>query len=106
MKTWIWIEGHDTLRKFCKRRFNEDRIEWRDGTVGYVGVAVAYLAYKMDGEGHYREFYMLTMDVPDNSAANGRIRNLCSGTEMYDLRHSMTYEQIKADPTSVLRQRG
>lgn len=106
MKTWIWIEGYNTLYDFCKKRFKTDRIEWRDGTVGYVGTAVAYQAYKRDDEGHWREFYMLTMDVPDNAAANGNIKNLCTGSEMYDLRHTMTYEQIKADKTSVLRKRG
>lgn len=105
MYTYIWIEGFERLTQFCRQRFPNDRIEWMDGTVGRIGVGCkVYQQYKERPDGSWAEMYLLSLPVSDNDAATKRIPNLVTGTELFDkVRHGMTYDQIRADGTAIVR---
>lgn len=84
-----WIEGYGNLIDFCLKRFKEKPhfVE----TIGRVGEATVYLIYKQKPSGEFAEMYLLWMPHP-------------SGEWHYvDNIQKMTYEDIRADRTSLLR---
>lgn len=101
MITWIWIEGEKTLDDFCQRRFNE-RPHWIEhtGRLSHAKVVQRYKdVYKEDGETVDRvaQMYLLWMEAP-----NERCKNLAGSGQLPDIQR-MTYEEIKADRTAILR---
>lgn len=83
-----WIEGEKNLHEFCIKRFGEKPrfVE----TIGRVGDAKVELIYKWKEGYGYVAMYLLYMQHP-------------TGTIHYfdDIRR-MTYEEIRADRTSIL----
>lgn len=97
MITWIWIEGEKALNEFCLRLFKSKPL-FR-GTIGSVGRARVRLIYKHRGDniGKCAEMYLLYMYASSGSCSNlARIEDL-------DKIETMTYEEIKADKTAILR---
>ena len=97
MITWIWIEGEKALEEYCECRFH-DRPHFIE-TSGRVGfnVHISMIYKHRDDLGRYVDMYFLYMDAP-----NDRCINLAGDGQLSDLQR-MTYEEIKADRTAILR---
>ena len=83
-----WIEGEKNLHDYCAKRFGEKPhfVE----TIGRVGEAKVELIYKLKEGYGYVPMYLLYMQHP-------------TGTINYlDETRKMTYEQIRADRTSIV----
>lgn len=83
-----WIEGEKNLHEYCLKRFGEKPhfVE----TIGRVGEAKVELIYKLKEGYGYVPMYLLYMQHP-------------TGTIYYlDETRKMTYEQIRADRTSIV----
>ena len=101
MITWIWIEGERALNDFCLRRFR-CKPSWMEtiGTLPGAKVRLIYkYVYKEDGKTVARvaQMFLLYMDAP-----NDRCTNLVGSGMLSDIER-MTYEEIKADRTAILR---
>lgn len=86
-----WIEGRKALEEYCEKRFGEKpRFCETIGRVGYEGAKV-HMIYKPKAEGGYAEMYLLFMPHP-------------KGTVYWisDI-ETMSYEDIRADRTAILR---
>lgn len=101
MITWIWIEGEKALNEFCLKRFKEKpRFVENSGRVMGARVFQIYkYVYKEGGETVDRvaQMFMLWMDAP-----NDNCKNLAGDGQLSDIQR-MTYEEIKADKTAILR---
>lgn len=96
MITWIWIEGEKALNEFCLKRF-KDKPRFVE-TCGTVMSAKVRMIYKhRDDLGKYVDMYLLYMDAP-----NKKCKNLVGDGQLPDIQ-LMTYEEIKADRTAILR---
>lgn len=84
-----WIEGDDNLNEYCLKRFGEypDICEHH----GRVGNAKIIKTEKQKEDGYYYIFYLLYM------------KDDCG--KIYDINNvaQMTYEQIRADRTAILK---
>lgn len=103
MYTWIWIEGERALNEFCERRFKA-RPRFLE-TIGKVGRAKVHLKYKevYDEQGEWvrnAEMYLLFMDAPSGMKQG----NMAGWAEFHDKIKYMTYEEIRADKTAILKQ--
>lgn len=101
MITWIWIEGENALNDFCERRFKE-KPHWMENTGRLTRAKVAQIykyVYKEDGETVDRvaQMFLLWMDAP-----NDNCKNLAGDGQLSDIQR-LTYEEIKADRTAILR---
>lgn len=101
MITWIWIEGEKALNEFCLKRF-KDKPHFceNSGRVMQARVAQIYkYVYKEDGETVDRvaQMFLLWMDAPNDNCIN-----LAGDGQLSDIQR-MTYENIKADRTAILR---
>lgn len=101
MITWIWIEGEKALNEFCLKRF-KDKPQFceNSGMVMSARVFKIYkYVYKEDGETVDRvaQMFLLWMDAP-----NDNCKNLAGDGQLSDIQR-MTYEEIKADRTAILR---
>lgn len=96
MMTYIWIEGERNLNEFCEKRFRA-RPQWLE-TIGRVGVAKVRLIYKQKPDGHYTDCYLLYMNAPHATTPNA----VPDGV-LFDEIQRWTYEQIRADKTSIVK---
>ena len=100
MITWIWIEGEKALNEFCLKRFKE-KPRFLE-TCFRVGTARGRMIYKEIPEtGHYTDMYLLYMDAPSGFTGANHI-----GSGMLTDIERMTYEEIRADRTAILKRRG
>ena len=86
-----WIEGRQNLVEYCYKRFN-DTPHFCE-TIGYVGNegAKIRLIYKRKAEGGYAEMYLLYMPSEKGT--------VCWISDI----ETMSYEEIRADKTTILR---
>lgn len=84
-----WIEGEENLNEYCLKRFGEKPtiIEHH----GKVGTAKIIKTEKQKEDGYYHIFYLLYM-----KDEKGTIYDINDVTRM-------TYEQIRADRTAILK---
>ena len=100
MITWIWIEGEKALNEFCLKRFKE-KPRFME-TCFKVGIARGRMIYKEIPEtGHYTDMYLLYMDAPSGFTGANH-----TGSGMLTDIERMTYEEIRADRTAILKRRG
>lgn len=102
MYTWIWIEGERALNEFCERRFKA-RPRFLE-TIGTVGPAKVHLKYKevYDDNGDWvrnAEMYLLYMEARPGTTKG----NIAGWAEFHNEIRLMTYEEIKADSTAILK---
>lgn len=105
MMTYIWIEGERAMREFCKRRFGDTPKMLE--SYGTVGTAKVYNAskekYNDDGTfSHCADMFLLYMPVSDNDAMTRKIPNLVTSTELHDKIKRMSYDEIRADKSSII----
>lgn len=104
MYTWIWIEGEKALNEFCEKRFKErPRFIENCGHVGKARVRQIY-KYIYDENGDVvgvAHMFLLYMEAP-----SGMERGNVIGEGMFSDIQRMTYEEIRADKTSILKRRG
>ena len=86
-----WIEGRSNLEEYCLKRF-KDKPHFVEtiGRVGYEGAKIR-LIYKCRMDGGYAEMYLLYMP-----SEKGTI-------QWIDEIERMSYEEIRADRTAILR---
>lgn len=100
MITWIWIEGEKALNDFCERRFGE--VPRMVETSGRVGPAKVRKIYKeLPGSGDYTDMYLLHMEAPEGFRGD----NLTGSGSLGEIER-MSYENIGADRTAILKRRG
>ena len=96
MITWIWIEGEKALDEFCMRRFKHTP-RWME-TIGTLTNAKVRMIYKhRDDLGKYVDMYLLYMDAPHDNC-----KNIAGSGQLSEIQR-MSYEEIKADTTAILR---
>ena len=84
-----WIEGDDNLIEYCQKRFNERPYICEHH--GYCGPAKIIKTEKEKPDGYYSIFFLLYMQ-----SDKGIVYNI-------DSTKQMTYEQIRADKTAILK---
>lgn len=96
MITWIWIEGEKALNEFCLKRF-KDKPRFVETCGSVIGARIRMIYKHRDDLGRYVDMYLLYMDAPNDRCPN------YAGSGMLSQIERMTYEEIKADRTAILR---
>lgn len=101
MITWIWIEGDKLFDEYCMKRFKQrPRFTETCSQIYHKGgVTRIRLTYKYREDlDLYVAMFLLYMDAPQGA----KCTNCAYTSELSDIQR-MSYEEIKADRTAILK---